>query len=138
MRFIDPEVQRILRLHLWPGNVRELENLIERICLLEDGDRVRIEHLPKRILRDTSQNIAAAAEIGVPIVIETGAAVLVNSQRASGDFHQATWNFQRALIENALKANQGRLTQAAAELGLTRHALRHYMNKLEIAPPKSA
>lgn len=30
----------------YPGNVRELRNLLERACLLCDGDEIRLEHLP--------------------------------------------------------------------------------------------
>ena len=51
MHRLDPEVQRIFRSYAWPGNVRELENLLERICLLEDGGCILPGHLPARILR---------------------------------------------------------------------------------------
>jgi transcriptional regulator with PAS, ATPase and Fis domain len=51
MQTIDPDVADIFRRYPWPGNVRELENLLERICLLEDGERVRLAHLPDRIVR---------------------------------------------------------------------------------------
>lgn len=30
----------------YPGNVRELRNLLERACLLCDGDEIRLQHLP--------------------------------------------------------------------------------------------
>jgi transcriptional regulator with PAS, ATPase and Fis domain len=49
---LHPQVRDIFRAYRWPGNVRELENLIERICLLEDGDVVLASHLPARILRE--------------------------------------------------------------------------------------
>jgi len=125
VRFLEDEVQRILRAHLWPGNVRELENLIERICLLEDGEWVKVEHLPKRILRETSEIVATGAA-------SAGAPSFATSVAASKDFHLATRDFQRTLIEQALGARQGSLTLAAADLGLTRHALRHHMTKLDI------
>ena len=125
MRSFDPEVQRILRAHLWPGNVRELENLIERICLLEDGERVEVEHLPNRILRETSEVVATRPALASAVGSAKGLG-------ESKDFHLATQNFQRALIEQALNACQGSLALAAADLGLTRHALRHHMTKLDI------
>jgi len=49
---LHPEVRDIFRAYRWPGNVRELENLIERICLLEDGEVVLASQLPARILRE--------------------------------------------------------------------------------------
>ncbi len=39
----------------WPGNVRELENLLERIFILEDDNRVLVRHMPDRILREVAR-----------------------------------------------------------------------------------
>jgi two-component system, NtrC family, response regulator AtoC len=41
--------QRFL-VYPWPGNVRELRNLIERVVLLEDAERIETEHLPSELL----------------------------------------------------------------------------------------
>ncbi len=35
-----------LRGYAYPGNVRELRNILERACLLCDGDEIRLQHLP--------------------------------------------------------------------------------------------
>lgn len=35
-----------LRHHDFPGNVRELRNVLERACLLSDGEEIEIRHLP--------------------------------------------------------------------------------------------
>jgi DNA-binding NtrC family response regulator len=107
---IDPEVRRIFRAYAWPGNVRELSNLLERICILEDGDTVLPQHLPQRILRDA----------GKPAPASSGA----------GDYAGQTAQFQRGLIRATLQAEDGNLGRAAQRLGLTRHALRHQMLKL--------
>ncbi|MBS1161129.1 MAG: sigma54 specific transcriptional regulator, Fis family [Proteobacteria bacterium] len=40
------EVRNWLRHYHFPGNVRELRNLLERACLLCDGDEIRLQHLP--------------------------------------------------------------------------------------------
>ena len=42
---IEPEAERILLAYPWPGNIRELRNLFERIVLLNQGDRIKGEHL---------------------------------------------------------------------------------------------
>jgi DNA-binding NtrC family response regulator len=51
-RFVEiaPEAQQRFLAYGWPGNVRELRNLIERVVLLEDGQRVECEHLPPELL----------------------------------------------------------------------------------------
>jgi DNA-binding NtrC family response regulator len=124
LRVFDDEVRDILRTYPWPGNVRELENLVERICLLEDGDRVKVRHLPQRILRETQGVDRSASSVTTPVT--AGAAGF------AGDYHAATLEFQRALIEKALGAEAGNFVRAAARLGLSRHALRHQIAKLGI------
>ena len=42
-----------LAAHSFPGNVRELRNLLERACLLCDGDEIRLPHLPVEALEPT-------------------------------------------------------------------------------------
>jgi DNA-binding NtrC family response regulator len=33
----------------WPGNVRELENIIERIVILTNNERISVQDLPEKI-----------------------------------------------------------------------------------------
>lgn len=120
VRRLSPEVEQIFRAYQWPGNVRELENLLERICILEDGDCVEASHLPQRILREARAARPAAAGGGVP---------------AQG-YLEATAQFQRTLIAQALARAQGHMGAAAERLALSRHALRHQMIKLGMAPAR--
>lgn len=118
MTELAPEVVEVFRKYSWPGNVRELENLIERICLLEEGHTVRLDHLPDRIIRETRRQISAWAP---PAAVAS-----------SKGYHADTAEFQKQLIREALRVAHGNLGDAAARLGLTRHALRHQMLKLEL------
>jgi DNA-binding NtrC family response regulator len=43
---IAPAAAQMLKAYAWPGNVRELRNLIERVVLLEEGQRLLPDHLP--------------------------------------------------------------------------------------------
>ena len=45
-----PETEQLLLAYRWPGNVRELRNLLERVVLLEDGERLDADHLPAELL----------------------------------------------------------------------------------------
>ncbi|MGP1614247.1 MAG: sigma-54-dependent Fis family transcriptional regulator, partial [Pollutimonas bauzanensis] len=47
-------MREIFRQYRWPGNVRELSNLLERICILEEGECIRPAHLPQRIVREAA------------------------------------------------------------------------------------
>lgn len=119
MAALDDEVQEVFRRYPWPGNVRELENLLERICLLEEGERVRLAHLPDRIVREAKRPQQPVQACG--------------HGEAAG-FHEASRRFQRQLIDEALQAASQNLGQAAKALGLSRHALRHQMKKLGYDP----
>ncbi len=130
---LSAEVQQIFRRYSWPGNVRELENLIERICLLEDGGVVLTEHLPRRILRA----VRGDARTDTPSSLENTAPT---GLRTADGYHGATQAFQRALIRQALAEGAaegaGSLAAAAMRLGLSRHALRHQMDKLGLPADK--
>ncbi len=129
MRRLDPAVEDIFRAYQWPGNVRELENLLERICILEDGDCVRMEHLPQRIPREVQARLTQPDAVRASAA-STDAAAVTASQANASDYQLATQRFQRQLISQALEEAQGNLGRAANRLALTRHALRHQMLKL--------
>ncbi|WP_108484820.1 sigma-54 interaction domain-containing protein [Oceaniglobus ichthyenteri] len=112
----DSEVENVFRAYGWPGNVRELENLLERIFVLESDDVIRISHIPPRIMREFEAASNAAVE--------------AEALPAGLTFQEATEAYQTKLIKLALKQHGGRKAEAAAALGLTRHALRHQMSKL--------
>jgi len=54
----SPVARAWLLRHNYPGNVRELRNLLERACLLCDGDEIRLEHLPTSSLGGLPKFIA--------------------------------------------------------------------------------
>jgi two-component system, NtrC family, response regulator AtoC len=125
---LEPRVREIFLTYAWPGNVRELENLLERIFILEEEDTVLVRHLPARILRQVG-----AAEAQPQQGIVPAADLPASAQRdLASDFHSATDAFHKDLIRRALMLASGNQTSAAARLGLTRHALRHYIRKLDI------
>ena len=51
---LDPMAEEILVDYAWPGNVRELENVINRVYILADGERISLADLPPDIARQTS------------------------------------------------------------------------------------
>ena len=121
IRGLEPEVAEIFRRYAWPGNVRELENLLERIFILEDENTIMLRHLPARIVREVQGADRAQPGQGS-----------VGGNEPRHNYHEATANYQASLIRSALAAANGSVNEAAAELGLSRHALRHQMLKLSI------
>jgi len=41
----------------WPGNIREMRNLIERLILVSEGDKINIEHIPEHIVNKPTSKI---------------------------------------------------------------------------------
>jgi DNA-binding NtrC family response regulator len=116
----DAKVADVFRAYHWPGNVRELENLLERIFVLESQDVIKVEHIPPRIMREVSGDRPSERQ-GPEMPDWEGKS-----------FQDATDAFQIRLIRQALDAAGGRKGDAAATLGLSRHALRHQMNRLGV------
>jgi DNA-binding NtrC family response regulator len=97
-----------LRRHRWPGNVRELKNVMQRAGLLAAGAELTPAALG---LEDAPAPIAAAA---------------------GGAANGPDGELDRDTIEAALARAGGVVSQAAAELGLSRQALYRRMERLGI------
>lgn len=122
---MDSAVKEIFQQYRWPGNVRELGNLLERICILEEGEVISEKHLPPRIIREangqSAMNVSNTADR-----TNHGEAVSMS------DYFEQTARFQKSLILQALERSAGNQTLAASLLGISRHALRHQLSKLGI------
>jgi DNA-binding NtrC family response regulator len=94
-RRLAAEAMEALLAHPWPGNVRELEHVIERASLLSTGDEIRVDDLMLRA--------------------KTGAAPRLEEMTLE--------EVERYLIERALAAQGGNVSEAARTLGLSRSAL---------------
>ncbi|MDX1737838.1 MAG: sigma 54-interacting transcriptional regulator, partial [Alphaproteobacteria bacterium] len=133
---LSTEVKNIFMEYAWPGNVRELQNLLERFQIIEDGNVMRASHIPPRITR----SLETPAEVRhFPSNVAPSEADIANpvfrspiGDSESLDFKINTEAHQRMLIEHAFVKARGRISKAANLLNLSRHALRHQMQKLKI------
>jgi len=91
--------------HHWPGNVRELQNLLQRASILAAGVKITPELL------------------GLP----EKAGKQRHEVRSSPDEDER----EKAEIEQALAENEGNISGAARQLGLSRQALYRRMDKLD-------
>jgi DNA-binding NtrC family response regulator len=97
---LDDGARSALAGHAWPGNVRELKNAIQRAALLCQGGVIGARDLGLVAVRGSNGRIAPESEP------------------------------DRGMIETALKTSRGVISQAAAELGLSRQALYRRMEKM--------
>ena len=113
---IDPRSHELLRRYPWPGNVRELSHVIERAVLWSRGPDLDIEHL------------ALEVPDGSPAVAEEQSAASAGSRPVGMDLEQ----WERSLIEQALRESDGNQTRAAQRLGISRDTLRYRLKKYGI------
>ncbi len=115
----DSEVVRFLVGRKWPGNVRELENMIERLVTLCPPGKTVIDAalLPKDLRDAKQQNQTAELDFSVTRSLE-----------------EKVSDYERQLIEHALKKHGWNQSQAARELKTLVQTLRYKMKKLGIAP----
>jgi Nif-specific regulatory protein len=107
-RISTPALNMLMSYH-WPGNVRELENVIERATILSEGGVIHGYDLPPSlqtpVLSGTVQKGGLSARLGA---------------------------IEYEMIVDALKTQDGNMTEAARELGLTRRILTLRMEKFGI------
>jgi DNA-binding NtrC family response regulator len=112
---IHPRSRELLLGYPWPGNVRELSHVIERAVLWSRGPDLDIEHLALEMPANTPAD-------------ENGSASPGGSRPAGMDLEQ----WERSLIEQALRETDGNQTRAAQRLGISRDTLRYRLKKYGI------
>ena len=103
IRNIQSSAIKRLNQYSWPGNVRELQHAIERGVIMCEGTSLGPDDF-----------------------------ILSSGVRSSGGLELDSYNLEdieKTIIEKVLKTNQGNVTQAATQLGLTRTSLYRRMEK---------
>ncbi|HEX2936313.1 MAG TPA: sigma-54 dependent transcriptional regulator [Bacteroidales bacterium] len=95
-----------LNQYSWPGNVRELQHAIERAIIMTDTD-----------------------------ILQPDDFILSSQTSKSNEVELNTYNLdevEKQIIMKVLKQNQGNISQAAQELGITRTSLYRRMEKYDL------
>jgi DNA-binding NtrC family response regulator len=114
---LTPGAERLLALALWDGNVRELRNVMERACILADGD-----FITERELAVSMPPVRTGAHTPVASAPE-------NDNAASADLLVTV---EREHIQRALVRARGNKKAAAQMLGLSRRALYRRLERLDL------
>lgn len=100
---ISQDAMKKLSRHHWPGNVRELQHAIERAVIMSETE----------ILHPEDFLLSSAGKKGEEMELDT-----FNLEE-----------IEKSVISKVMKQNQGNISQAASELGLTRTSLYRRMEK---------
>jgi two-component system NtrC family response regulator len=111
------EVDEALLDHDWPGNVRELENVVDRMCLLHEGERLELEDVPSEIRssgRDGELELSEELPFELP---DDGLDLMA---------------LERTVIDAALDKHDGNQSATARYLNLPRHKLLYRLEKYDL------
>ena len=98
-----------IRVYGWPGNVRELQNRVRRAAIMCDDNRI----LPE--------------DLQIPVT---------EQQKLNGSsLKDARDALEKQMAEAALRKHKGKITAAAADLGISRPTFYELMEKHQIEKP---
>ena len=103
-----PDTLRAISAHSWPGNIRELQNRVQRAVIMADGKKLTVNDME--------------LHSGVTRV-------------HTGTLKEAREVLEREMVTQALKRNSGKITAAAAELGISRPTFYELLERLGIPNP---
>ncbi len=105
-------IDMLIQYH-WPGNVRELQNCMERAVLICDDDTIKGIHLPPTL------QVAETRNADNPLSLTT-----------------AVENFEKDLIIEGLKKNNGNQTKSAKYLDTSLRIINYKIHQYNINPKK--
>jgi DNA-binding NtrC family response regulator len=113
---VDDDVLQVMKRYPWPGNVRELENVVQRLVLMTDEERIGLKHLPRDLAQAAGRNARKGFRLppaGVRLEEEVSA-------------------FERQWLEAALAETNGVKAQAAQRLGLNKDRMKYLCRKYSL------
>ncbi|MFL3006114.1 MAG: sigma-54 interaction domain-containing protein [Candidatus Neomarinimicrobiota bacterium] len=105
-RGFTPEAIRLMRRYDWPGNVRELKHFIEKIIVLNKGERIGVENVQKELFDSNTVNIGKNSALPVIVDKTTNKAEIDLILRQLFMLKQDTELIQK-LILNSKVSNRG-------------------------------
>lgn len=121
---LTSELLDFLLNYSWPGNVREMQNMVERLVILAENDRLTTGDLSPGMLRSASlfSNVSSSAETAKPVEPQT-------RPNRNWTERKSLQDIERAEVEAALKRHGWVQVRAAKELGLTQRQMGYRIKK---------
>jgi transcriptional regulator with PAS, ATPase and Fis domain len=120
LKGFSAEALYLMESYPWPGNVRELRNIVERLAILCDQDRIEPHHLPAEIRQVPLRNTGGAS---LPRTWEEFKR-LKQQVRDS-----AVQQLERRFLVESLERCDGNVSRAAEEIGIQRTNLHALLRK---------
>jgi len=121
LKGFEPEAMQVLENYSWPGNVRELQNVIERACVLAEGETITARDLPAHL------RVPSAATAGRESPSLAGHNLPLKEAKA-----QWMTQLEAAYLAELLQRHDGNVSQAAKAAGIDRKTFHRLINKYGI------
>ncbi|WP_285829201.1 sigma-54 interaction domain-containing protein [Burkholderia mallei] len=124
---LTDDALRLLCAYPWPGNVRELRNTLERALML--SDRALIDARALALLIEPARGAgggvgagggAGAGGVGPAAVAIAAQTAMADTRAAASSYADAFAAWERQFLIDALAASNGKVTEAAARIGIGR------------------
>lgn len=109
-RISTSAIDMLIQYH-WPGNVRELQNCMERAVIISDGDTIKGIHLPPTL--QTAEGMVVDKKYSLAVAVA---------------------NFEKELIIEGLKQNNGNQTKTAKTLDTSLRIINYKIHQYNIEP----
>jgi DNA-binding NtrC family response regulator len=113
------EAMCLMESYAWPGNVRELRNIVERLAILCDQDRIEPHHLPEEIRKAAPRTTVSQ----LPHTWDEFKRLKQQVRDAAVD------QLERRFLSETLQRCEGNVSRAAEEIGIQRTNLHALMRK---------
>ena len=110
---LAPEVMAAFMEYDWPGNVRELKNCLESAIAISEEDVITLESIPENISGDLRLTKGKSEDRGI-------------------SFKLFLSEYERLLIESALRRARGNKSKAAELLGISKQSLHYKVKRLSL------
>ncbi|GMR18696.1 MAG: two-component system response regulator NtrC [Gammaproteobacteria bacterium] len=127
-KLLNPEVEQYLCRCQWPGNVRQLENTCRWLTVMAPGTTVSMDDLSPELKAEADHESSKQA------LWQETLKHYIDQQLVRGEsdiFKDLNHDFERILIEEALKHTGGRKQDAAKRLGWGRNTLTRKLKELD-------
>jgi transcriptional regulator of acetoin/glycerol metabolism len=109
---LSPSAQQHVLMHDWPGNVRELKSALQHARALARGELIESAHLPRPLLGHAGAQPNSRATLAVPLAAQSATSTIVPRKQVLRD-----------AVQDALRATNGNLSEAARLLRMSRTTL---------------
>jgi len=127
-KVLRPEAEEYLTTLPWPGNVRQLENTCRWLTVMASGREIHIDDLPPELLHQAETETSITGHTW-----QEGLRLWAEQELKRGKkglLDTAVPEFEKIMIETALKHTGGRRRDASILLGWGRNTLTRKINEL--------